>query len=111
MRAALLNTPTTPAEWDRFALDNRASHQIINKALIGQGVQPVDYIIYPIDESNFQSWLLQHSLMHQQMDGTTGNTSQDFSILNPSDLAAVTVWMQQHAYEHYAVEQALGVAS
>ena len=112
MQAALRGEePSDPEMWDRFAMDNRASHDVIRQALIAAGKPIDDYVLYPIDESDWMGWLQRHAFTHQTMNSLTNNISQDLSLLDPKDKQAVYDWMQEHWLEHQAVEASLGVAS
>lgn len=111
MLANLQNVPHDPESWDRFAQDNRASHDVIRDALRRLGTPLDDYILYPLDDSDWAGWLQRHALTHEIMDKATQNPSMDFSLLDPNNQAAVTGWIQMHWLEHQAVEAKLKVAS
>lgn len=111
MLATLQNVPNDAQSWERFAQDNRSSHEVIRTALLSRGVALDEYVLYPIDQSDWPGWLQRHALSHEVMTKATHNTSMDLSLLDPKNQAAVSSWIQSHWLEHQAVESSLKVAS
>jgi hypothetical protein len=112
MQASLIEVPSDAAGWERFSYDNRTSHDLIRQAIQAKGGPALkDYVLEPILENDWNSWLLRHALTHEEMTGALGSLSTDLSVLDPKDPEALSNWIGVHWLEHQAVEQALGIAS
>lgn len=112
MLAALVDAPKDDAGWERFAFDNRTSHDLIRQTLAARGVVLEDAVIFPLAPDDWNGWLERHALAHQQMDAAAGGQiSSDLSALDPRDPEGVAHWINIHWLEHQAVEAALGIAS
>jgi hypothetical protein len=111
--AALWNIPKTSDQLAQWSFVNAAAHRDIVRIIFQKSGRQLDsYVLDPIrphDEDNFQAWLYQHQVMHQQMDAILGIQGYDLLELDFSDDGLTAGWVQSHAIEHQQAGQILGL--
>jgi len=92
-----------------FLFSNSQAHSLVAKTLEGLGTvinsQPIS------DMRSEKDWLLVHNEIHQEELAALGITQQsvDLSEVDLKDEAQYIEWMQQHAFMHQYVNDALGL--
>ncbi len=109
--AALSDVPQDPDEWDAWAFNHAAIHYDIVGAVRMQknvtGLQ--QFLLYPIDQTNFGIWLYYHQTMHNQTNLALGTSGYNLLELDLKDPDSVQEWMVLNLDEHQRFNAALGV--
>lgn len=108
MIANLLNVPTTPDEWQRFAFAHARVHQAIRQALLSQmNYATGDYVLDPINMSAVQEWLSAVQQTHTEMNDGLSLQSNDLQGVDFSDPHQTQAWIYLNWQEDNAACQAL----
>lgn len=110
MIAALFNVPTTARSWAQFSFHNRDQHQLAALSIRAQlGVSLTEYILDPIPVNDLAAWLNLHQQSHNQVNEALGVAGNDLSAVDPNDQGQIEAWIQNHAAEHRAWGNILGI--
>jgi len=63
------------------------------------------------DQRGIEDWLNVHQTIHEQLRTQTGVTGVDLSIVDFSNGDYFALWVDEHAAEHAALRQALGITT
>ena len=110
--APLWNPPKTPVQLAEWSFCNAAAHADILRVIFQTyGQQLSSYVLDPFDprDAGFDTWLYQHSVMHQQMDAILGIQGYDLTDVDFRDDTSTAVWVAAHAIEHQQVGQKLNL--
>jgi hypothetical protein len=107
---ALMNIPRTEEDWNRWAFDNRDSHDRIRAAIaLAGGPLLADYQLDPFPQDDVPGWLQRHQQTHIEMTGVLHIQSNDLQDVDLTDENQRAAWIQIHLLEHMAVEDALKI--
>ena len=96
--------------WDEFWFQNWTDHELIqNKILVDKGTDLPLYAIIPWVGSDANNILLQHQMMHNDMNEFTNTISQDLTSLNFKDPESIQEWVNNHYQEHLAAHTFLDI--
>jgi hypothetical protein len=110
MLAALLNTPRSDAEWQRWAFDHRDSHDRIRDAVRRRNhVDLTDRVIDPISADRFEEFLQNNASLHTDMNDALNLQSVDLETVDASKENELQAWIHLHYQEHQNAEQLLGI--
>lgn len=110
MLAGLLNVPTDPDGWNRFALTNMLAHQDIIEAIAAAGGPRLPlYPINPIFPGAILDFLQNDQKMHQDMNSTLGLAGSDLEEVDINDERQLAAWIGIHHQELYAAAVALRI--
>ncbi len=110
MIATLFNVPHTPELLAQFSFANQDSHrQIIRAVLAQKNTTLQEGIVDPIPLDQIATWGNVHQAMHNQMNSALGLSGNDLSDVDFRQPAQIEAWIQLHAREHRAAENALGI--
>ena len=112
MLAALLNTPKSAEDWNRYTFHHRTSHDLIRRAIASQrNVNLASYLIDPMAFQHPEQWLETKQQLHTEMNATLGKPGVDLGDLDIKNESQLRSWIFLHYQEHFTAEQTLGVAS
>lgn len=110
MLPALLNVPRNDRDFALWSFNNQFEHLNIISAILSQkSVYLETYILDPIPQKDWRSWLWRHQLTHNDMNAVTGVAGNDLTDVNPKDVNQLTAWLQLHYQEHLQNNQILGL--
>jgi hypothetical protein len=93
--------PRDATELAVWSFSHMAHHRDIIRIIFQiTGIQLNEFILDPFDPREDDSWVAQHQVMHQQMDGILGIVSYDLSVLDWSDPSGLASWMESNRLEH-----------
>ena len=108
--AGLYNVPQTPDQLAQWSFINAAAHVDINRVVFQRfNIALASYVLDPINPTDMQTWLVQHQIMHQQMDAVLGIAGYDLLDVDLNDRGQFAAWIQDHASEHLQVGQLLNL--
>lgn len=108
--ATLYNVPTTPEEFNIFSFANSDEHTNIVRALIVQyNVPSPVYVLDPLPLQDMGTWLEQHQILHNIMNGVLGTNSNDLTDVDFKDQDQLAEWIWLHAQEHFTAAGLLGL--
>jgi hypothetical protein len=96
--------------WDSFIWWNFVDHQEIQQAI--QKKKNIDLPIYPmaqVEMGNFSRWSDLNAQAHTDMNQALGIAGRDLDQIDPQDMEKFREWLYDHAEEHLAARQALGI--
>lgn len=109
--AALNDIPADQEAWDAWAFNHAVIHYDIVGAVRAQknvtGLQ--QFLLYPIDQSNFGLWLYYHQTAHNQANLALGTSGYNLLQLDLKDPDSVQAWIELNLDEHQRFNAALGV--
>lgn len=109
--ATLYNVPSDDDELNIFSFANADQHTNIARGLIAQyNVFPPVYVLDPLPLRDMGTWLEQHQILHNIMNGVLGTNSNDLTAVDFSDQDQLTEWIWLHAQEHFAAADLLGLS-
>ena len=109
--STLYNVPTDDAGFNIFSFANADEHTNIARALIAlYSVYPPVYVLDPLPLSNIGTWLEQHQILHNIMNGVLGTNSNDLTAVDFNDEEQLTEWIWLHAQEHFQAANILGLS-
>jgi hypothetical protein len=112
MLAALLNTPRTQDDWDRWSWHHLSSHTAIRQAIVAQKkIRLAEYILYPVNFGRLPDFLQANSQSHIDMLGVLGIQSEDLQDVDIRDQRQLQAWSWIHYLDHYNAENALNISS
>ena len=107
--ASLFNVPTTPEEFSRWAFEHAAHHREEVMALNAELATSLPmYVLDPVP-AEFDTFLLQHQIMHNNTEAVTGVGGYDLTSVDFSDPEQLQGWIYLNAELHYNEANALGV--
>lgn len=110
--AQVLYPPPTGNGMDEWAHSHWQHHRAILSALRQvKNVAGTEYLIYPFNEHDIQTWLYQHAQMHAEMTAACGINANDLTDVDFKDKKQLDAWMYLHFSEHRAVAQQLGLST
>ena len=110
MEAVLFEVPHSETDWSRWSWNHRDSHQQIIQAIAAKGgASLTQYILDPINFSDFQGFLEANALAHFDMNGAIGAQGAELDELDPRDTNQLVAWIFAHAEEHRTAEDRLGL--
>lgn len=108
--ATLYNVPMSDNEINVFSFANQDEHNKIAMAIASQySIQTPSYVLDPMPIQDLGTWLEQHQILHNVMNGIAGQESNDLTDVDFTDEAQRTEWIWLHAQEHYKVADFLGL--
>jgi len=109
--ALLYNIPRSQSDLNEWTFSNAASHQLIVDALRAKrNARHLSiYVLDPLPQTDYGSFLLRHQFMHNQMDNILHIGGNDFTGINFDDPSeAEFIWFL-HANEHILAHKKLGI--
>ena len=106
----LLNVPRSPTDWEEFFFNNRQQNTAIRQAILTQkGINLTEYILYPVDEHSFQTFLINNQQAHQDFNSVLGLQSSDIEELDPKNEQQLQAWIYLQYQELYSASAALNI--
>lgn len=100
-----------PANRARFSFNNWMEHQKIQEEIFRKhGIDLPLFPIDPIPNYDLLSWAFRHQSMHSAANVILGLQGFDLTGVDFRKPEEVTVWTENHAREHMAINQALGIS-
>ncbi len=110
MLAALYNVPVDPVSWAQFSFHNRDEHDLAAIAIREQKDVTINaYILDPIPPNDPGLWLRSHQNSHNEINTALGTAGNDLSAVDIKNPGQVENWIQNHASEHRAWCDILGI--
>lgn len=112
--AVLYEVPRTSTDLSRWSFVHMTHHRDIIRVILEQKNQTLsEYTLDPFNpsSSDFETWLYQHQIMHDQIEAVLGLrvSSFDFTDVDWQDPEGLVDWISTHAQEHLQMATLLGV--
>jgi hypothetical protein len=108
--ATLYNIPSDDNEMNIFSFTNQDEHNKIAQAIYAKySISVPFYVIDPMPLHDMGTWLEQHQILHNYMNGVTNGNSNDLTSVDFTDEDQLTEWIWLHAQEHYFAAGVLGI--
>lgn len=94
--------------FEEFLFQNHQHHLALNKAILETyNVLIPDFELWPVQDNNIQSWLLQHQEAHNAIAQVTGVQTPDLTGLDFKNKSQTDYWYFVHFTTHQASAQFL----
>lgn len=109
MNALLFNAPADETSLSEYSAVHQADHfeitrQLFQKLGIATIHQPP---LDPIPMFDLLGWLMNHQLLHNELNGYLGTPGFDLTSVDFRDRTQFLIWSRYNALEHYAMTEAL----
>lgn len=110
MNPSLLNPPVDRLSLGRWSFINQWEHSQIAEQIQSQfSIPQLTYILDPISEDDFRSWLWRHQETHNAMNSALGIQGNDLTDVDFQNREQVESWIWIHANEHIQATAILGI--
>lgn len=110
MLAVLLEVPSSPEEWNRFAFHNQDQITLLQQAVAVQfGVTLTSYVLFPLNLDEPDLWLFNNQAAHNDINSVLGLQGHNVQDLEFDDSDAVAAWINLNYQELYDASNALRV--
>lgn len=109
--AGLFNAPRSLAERNYWTRDNANSHNLIILALqkAHPGIKLSNFVLDPLPDTDFASWLLRHQIVHNEMDSALHIGGNDYTGLDFQNSTQLEYLLRLHANEHIQAQTILRI--
>ena len=109
--AALLNSPKTADDWAVWSYAHRDQHLLIRNAIqSAYGINLNVYVLDPINLQDFNDFLNNNQIAHNDFTGVLGITNNDLSQVDFKDANQEESWIFLHFQEHYDAANKLRIS-
>lgn len=110
MLPVLLEAPTTPDGWQRFAFNNQDQIALIQQAIaVRYNVILPEYILFPLNLDAPDEWLFNNQQAHSNFNGVLGLQATNLQDLDFTNADQVSAWVRLNYQELFDASAALGV--
>lgn len=111
--ASLFNVPGGDVDADEnhaWSFNHMVHHRDMNRVIYEiTGQSLVEYSLDPWDPDNLTGLLLQHQIMHNNINAVLGTTGYNLIQVNWNDASARAAWIALNGQEHRVVSAIIGV--
>lgn len=110
MLARLLNVPQNNDDWEAYFYDNRNQVTEIRQAILKQfNVNLTEYILYPVQRTDLQAFLLNNAQSHTDFNAVLGLQGADLLNVDFNDKEQLEAWIYISYQELYDASTALNI--